>query len=47
MTVIVKDAQGNIVIEKELNEKDCTIKVTEEEDGTRTYSVEQAAGAYH
>ena len=47
MTIIIKDSQGNVVVEQELNEKDCTIKVLEDKNGQKQYRLEQAAGAYH
>lgn len=47
MTVIIKDNEGRIVAEKELSEKDCTIKVSECANGEKQYNFEQTVGSYH
>ena len=47
MTIIIKDDDGKVVVEKKLNEKDCTIKVSEDQNGEKKYQVQQAIGAYH
>ena len=47
MTIIVKDNEGNVVAQKEMNERDCTIKVSESANGEKQYNFEEIIGAYH
>lgn len=47
MVVIIKDNEGKVVAEQKLSEKDCSIKVQQDKNGVKTYSIQQAVGSYH
>lgn len=47
MTIIIKDNKGNVVAQKEMNERDCIIKVSENAKGEKQYNFEETIGAYH
>jgi len=47
MKVIIKDDNGNVVVEKEVQDVTCTIKVTENDNGEKHYEIEPNAYNYH
>lgn len=51
MTVLVKDSNVNVVIEKEINQEEVLLKVcVRDEDFSgeqKEYSIEQVFGSYH
>ena len=51
MTVLVKDSNGNVVIEKEINQEEVLLKVCVRDDDfsgeQKEYSIEQVFGSYH
>lgn len=47
MTIIIKDEKGNVVIEQEMQDVTCTVKVAESTDGEKRYSIEKNVCNYH
>lgn len=51
MTILVKDDNGNVVLEREIKKEEVLLKVCVRDDnrmsGTGEYSLEQVCGAYH
>lgn len=51
MTILIKDSEGNIVIEKEIKKEEVLLKVCVRDDdfpgGQKEYSLEQVFGSYH
>lgn len=51
MIIQIKDSNGNVVIEKEINKEEVLLKisVTDEDipGGQKEYSLEQVFGSYH
>ncbi|MDO4486232.1 MAG: hypothetical protein Q4C46_06510 [Bacillota bacterium] len=47
MTIIIKDDKGNVVMEQEMQDMTCTVKVSENTDGEKRYSIEKNACSYH
>ena len=51
MTVLIKDSDGNIVVEKEINKEEVLLRVSVRDDdlsgGQKKYCVEQVFGSYH
>ena len=47
MTIIIKDEKGNVVIEQEMQDVTCTVKVADSNDGEKRYSIENNTCNYH
>ncbi|MDO4868696.1 MAG: hypothetical protein Q4A65_00180 [Bacillota bacterium] len=47
MTIIVKDDKGEVVIEKEVDAKECRIDITESLNGQIQCSVQQMIASIH
>lgn len=47
MTIIIKDEKGNIVVEQEVQDMTCTVKVSDHPDGEKRYSIEKNVCNYH
>lgn len=51
MTILVKDDNGNVVLEREIKKEEVLLKVCVRDDnrmsGAGEYSLEQVCGAYH
>ena len=47
MTIIIKDEKGNVVVEQEMQDVTCTVRVADSKDGEKRYSIEKNACNYH
>ena len=47
MKIIIKDDSGNVVVEKDVQDVTCTIKVTENDNGEKNYTIEPNSYNYH
>jgi len=47
MTIIVKDDQGNVVVEQEMEAQECKVDIVEDSRGQIQCSIEQMIASIH